>query len=99
MLPIFGLAMLPMCGLLRLPMAGLLMASLPSRALRSRKLAHSSARVSLSLEPEGSENTSADNEGELGVLWKGDIGRRRLPLEAPGLARPACSRCSSVQLR
>ena len=70
----------------------------PSWALRSRKLAHSSDNDSLSLEDDGSEKTSALSEGELGVRVKGDMGRRRL-FEAPGRARPACSRCSSVQLR
>lgn len=32
----------------------------------------------------------------LGVRWKGEVGSLRLLLEAPGRARPACSRCSSV---
>lgn len=71
----------------------------PSCALRSRKPAHSSASDSLSLAEVGSEKRSALSEGELGVRWKGDAGRRRLLPEAPGRARPACSRCSSVQSR
>lgn len=72
---------------------------LPSSALRSRKLAHRSANDSLLAEEGvGSEKKSVLRDGVLGVLWKGEVGRRRLLLEAPGLARPACSRCSSVQL-
>lgn len=71
----------------------------PSCALRSRKFAHRSARDSLSLAEVGSEKTSVLRDGELGVRWKGDMGRRRLLVEVPGRASPACSRCSSVQLR
>jgi len=41
---------------------------------------------------------SVDNVGVLGVRWNGDMGRRKLPLVPPGLASPACSFCSSVQL-
>ena len=33
-------------------------------------------------------------DGVDGVLRKGDIGMRRLVLEVPGRARPACSFCS-----
>lgn len=71
----------------------------PSCALLSKKFAHNSARDSLSLADVGSEKTSALSEGELGVLWKGDVGSRKLPTEPPGRARPACSRCSSVQFK
>lgn len=71
----------------------------PSCALRSRKPAQSSAKDSLSLADEGSENMSALSDGELGVRWKGERGRRKELLEPPGRASPACSRCSSVQLR
>ena len=38
---------------------------------------------------------SVDKAGVLGVRCHGDIGTRRLGFEAPGLARPACSRCST----
>lgn len=71
----------------------------PSCALRSRKWAQRSDKDSLSFVEVGSEKISALSEGELGVRWKGDAGRRRLLPEVPGRARPACSRCSSVQLR
>lgn len=71
----------------------------PSCALRSRKPAHSSASDSLSRADDVSEKTSALREGELGVRWNGDAGRRRELLDVPGRARPACSLCSSVQLR
>lgn len=81
--------------LLTLPL--LLPETEPSSALRSRKPAHRSA--SDSLLAGGSLKNSVDSEGVLGVRWKGDTGRRKLPLAAPGLASPACSFCSSVQLR
>ena len=71
----------------------------PSCALRSRKPAHSSARDSLSLFEDVSLNTSVFRDGELGVRWNGDVGKRKLLLDAPGRERPACSLCSSVQLR
>jgi hypothetical protein len=72
----------------------------PSSALRSRKLAQRSAKDSLLPDVgAGSEKNSVFRDGVLGVRWKGECGRRRLLLEAPGLAKPACSRCSSVQLR
>jgi hypothetical protein len=67
----------------------------PSSALLSRKPVQRSA--SDSLLGGGSVKNSEDKEGVLGVRWKGDTGRRRLIFEAPGLARPACSFCSSVQ--
>lgn len=73
---------------------------LPSSALRSRKLAHRSDRDSLLADVGvGSEKKSVFKEGVLGVLWNGECGRRRVLLEAPGLANPACSRCSSVQFK
>ena len=71
----------------------------PSCALRSKKPAHNSARDSFSRAEVGSENKSALSDGELGVRWKGELGRRRELLDAPGRDRPAFSRCSSVQLR
>lgn len=46
-----------------------------------------------------SGKNSEDSEGVLGVRWNGDIGIRKLLLEAPGLASPACSFCSSVQFK
>lgn len=72
-------------------------AELPSSALRSRKPVQSSARDSFVAGD--SVKYSLDSEGVLGVRWKGDAGRRRELLEVPGRARPACSFCSSVQLR
>jgi hypothetical protein len=81
--------------LLTLPL--LLSFAEPSSALLSKKPVHRSANDSLL--PEGSVKNSDDNVGVLGVRWNGDIGRRRLLLAAPGLARPACSFCSSVQFR
>ena len=38
---------------------------------------------------------SVDKAGVLGVRCQGETGTRRLGFEAPGLARPACSRCST----
>jgi hypothetical protein len=81
--------------LLTLPL--LLPALEPSSALLSRNPVHRSA--SDSLFDSDSVKNSVDNEGVLGVRWNGDTGKRKLLFEAPGLARPACSFCSSVQLR
>lgn len=39
-----------------------------------------------------------DNAGVLGVRCQGDKGTRRLGFDAPGLARPACSRCSAPKV-
>lgn len=69
----------------------------PSSALRSRKPVHRSA--SDSLVAGGSVKNSLDSEGVLGVRWNGELGKRKLLFDPPGLARPACSFCSSVQLR
>ena len=69
----------------------------PSSALRSRNPVHSSANDSLFAGD--SAKNSVDRDGVLGVRWKGDMGKRKLLFDAPGLARPACSFCSSVQLR
>lgn len=75
----------------------------PSSTLRSRKPAHSSASDSLDSFADagsGSEKKSALSDGVLGVRTNGDAGSRKLPpVEVPGLASPACSRCSSVQFR
>lgn len=77
----------------------------PSSTLRSRNPAHRSASDSLVAAPpaDDAEAASAKNSvlsaGELGVRWNGEAGRRRVLLRVPGRARPACSRCSSVQLR
>src|SRR3569833_305139 len=69
-----------------------------SSTLRSRKLAHRSPSDSLPDVGVGSEKNSVLSDGVLGVRWKGDVGSRRLLLaDVPGRARPACSRCSSVQ--
>lgn len=73
----------------------------PSRASRSRKSDHSSAKLSLlPLEPRCSscDSAAADKDGVLGVRRKGDMGTRRdgavVDVEAPGRASPACSFCS-----
>lgn len=82
--------------LLTLPLLESFSLTLPSSALRSRNPVQSSDNDSLWV-LEGSVKNSVDNDGVLGVRWNGDMGRRKLLLEAPGLARPACSFCSSVQ--
>jgi hypothetical protein len=69
----------------------------PSLASRSRKSDHNSANDSLLLELLAMSMGSLKpllSDGVDGVRRKGDMGRRRLLLEAPGRARPACSRCS-----
>ena len=38
-----------------------------------------------------------DRDGVLGVRCQGEMGVRRLGLEAPGRERPACSRCSGTK--
>src|SRR3569833_3272343 len=69
-----------------------------SSTLRSRKLAHRSPSASLPDVGVGSVLFSVLCVGVLGVRWKGDVGCWRLLLaDVPGRARPACSRCSSVQ--
>lgn len=70
-----------------------------SSTLLSRKPAQRSASDSLVDVGVGSEKNSALSDGVLGVRWKGDAGSRRLLVDVPGRARPACSLCSSVQLR
>lgn len=71
---------------------------LPSSACLSRNPVHNSASDSLfSLLLEVSGKNSLDSDGVLGVRWNGDIGNLMLLFDAPGLARPACSFCSSVQ--
>ena len=65
----------------------------PSCASCSRKLDHKSASDSFLLLFSGKR--SVDREGVLGVRCQGDSGTLRLGFDAPGLARPACSRCSS----
>jgi hypothetical protein len=73
---------------------------LPSSACRSKKSAHNSASDSLfSLLLAVSGKNSEDKDGVLGVRWNGERGSRKLLLDAPGRARPACSFCSSDQLR
>ncbi len=70
----------------------------PSCASCSKKFDHNSASDSLLalwlLLLSGKR--SVVSAGVLGVRWKGDMGVRRLGFEAPGLARPACSRCADV---
>ena len=65
----------------------------PSWASCSRKSDHSSAKDSLRLPLSGKKSVAS--AGVLGVRCHGDIGTRRFGFEAPGLARPACSRCSA----
>ena len=66
---------------------------IPSCASCSKKSDHSSARDSFLVPPSG--KNSVDNAGVLGVRCHGDTGTLRFGLEAPGRARPACSRCSA----
>lgn len=73
-------------------------AVLPSSTLLSRKPAHRSASDSCLPDAEmGSERNCEFSDGELGVRWNGEVGKRRVLLAPPGLASPAFSRCSSVQ--
>ena len=65
----------------------------PSWASCSRKLDHRSASDSFLLLLSGKK--SVERDGVLGVRCHGDNGILRLGLDAPGLARPACSRWSS----
>lgn len=65
----------------------------PSCASCSRKLDHKSASDSFLLLL--SRKRSVDRDGVLGVRCQGDSGTLRLRFDVPGLARPACSRCSS----
>ena len=65
----------------------------PSCASCSRKLDHKSASDSFLLLLSGKR--SVDIDGVLGVRCQGESGTLRLRFDAPGLARPACSRCSS----
>ena len=61
----------------------------------SRKFDHSSARDSLLLPLFVALRWSMFREGVEGVRRKGESGIRRELFEAPGRARPACSRCST----
>ena len=71
----------------------------PSCASCSRKSDHSAANDSFdSLRLGLSVAKSVDRDGVLGVRCQGDIGVLRFGLEAPGRARPACSRCSRKQV-
>ena len=69
----------------------------PSCASCSRKSDHSPASDSFLLLPSSGKN-SVDKAGVLGVLCHGDTGALRLGLDAPGRARPACSRCSKIRV-
>lgn len=83
----------------RLPTVAVLpLLLLPTSASCSRKLLHSSASDSLLLLLSFIIGWSEFREGVLGVRRKGDIGIRRLPVMPPGLDRPACSRCSVVEI-
>lgn len=62
----------------------------PSWASCSRKLDHRSASDSFLLLLSGKK--SVERDGVLGVRCHGDNGTLRLGFDAPGLARPACSR-------
>ena len=67
----------------------------PSAASCSRNSDHSSARDSfLLLWLLLSNARSVLRDGVLGVLCQGEIGTLRFGFDAPGRARPACSRCS-----
>lgn len=59
----------------------------------SRKFDQSSANDSFLFPLSGKK--SVDNAGVLGVRCHGDTGTRKLGFDAPGLARPACSLCST----
>ena len=67
---------------------------IPSCASCSRKSDQSSARDSFLVPPSGKK--SVERAGVLGVLCHGDNGTRRFGFDAPGRARPACSRCSAI---
>ena len=62
----------------------------PSCASCSRKSDHSPANDSF-LPPLSGKNSDV-RAGVLGVRCQGEIGVLRLGFDAPGLARPACSR-------
>jgi len=66
----------------------------PSDASLSRKSDHRPANDSFRPLP---SKVSAISDGVLGVRCHGDIGVLRFGFDAPGLASPACSRCSSDQ--
>ena len=69
----------------------------PSCVSCSRKSDHIPASDSFLLLP-SSGKKSVDKAGVLGVLCHGDTGALRLGLDAPGRARPACSRCSEMRV-
>ena len=73
---------------------GGLLLLLPSRASCSKKSDQSSANDSFRLPLSGKK--SLESEGVLGVRCHGETGTLRDGLDAPGLARPACSRCSTA---
>ena len=59
----------------------------------SRKSDHRSASDSFRVPPSGKK--SVERAGVLGVRCHGDTGTLAFGFEAPGRARPACSRCST----
>ena len=65
----------------------------PSWASCSKKSDHNPANDSFLPLPSSGKN-SVESAGVLGVRCQGDTGVLRLGFEAPGRARPACSRCS-----
>jgi hypothetical protein len=65
----------------------------PSDASLSRKSDHRPANDSFRPLP---SKVSAISDGVLGVRCHGDIGVLRFGFDAPGLASPACSRCSAI---
>ena len=67
---------------------------MPSWASCSKKSDHNSASDSFRVPPSGKK--SVDSAGVLGVRCQGEIGILRFGFEAPGRARPACSRCSML---
>ena len=76
------------------------LSSAPSSALLSKKPAHNSASVSLPVPADDdSVINSVLSDAVLGVRLKGESGSLRELAAVPGRARPACSRCSSVQFR
>ena len=76
------------------------LSSAPSSALLSRNPAHNSASVSFPVPAEdGSVMNSVLSDAVLGVRLNGESGSLRELEAVPGRARPACSRCSSLQFR
>jgi len=77
------------------------LASPLSCASRSKNSDHNSASDSLlDTPPVGLVRPKSEfNAGVLGVRRNGEIGTLNVPLDVPGRARPACSRCSNVEIQ